>query len=119
MKTFILLHPIGAGGISASIHQKRLTDYDMIRRISRKGSCPDRAATENLFGLLESRLLYIQEFISMEYFRRGLVEYPFDCISGGSRQRERASRLRFTDNKPFGCGMILRIYLSDPWGQIA
>ena len=55
----------------------------------------------------------------MEYFRRGLVEYPFDCISGGSRQRERASRLRFTDNKPFGCGMILRIYLSDPWGQIA
>jgi len=38
--------------------------------MSRKGNCLDNAVIENFFGLLKSELLYLQEFQSMEYFKR-------------------------------------------------
>ena len=34
--------------------------------------------TENIFGLLKSELLYLQEFRSMEHIRQELLEYPDD-----------------------------------------
>ena len=34
--------------------------------------------TENIFGLLKSELLYLQEFQSMEHFKLELLEYPDD-----------------------------------------
>ena len=34
--------------------------------------------TENIFGLLKSELLYLQEFQSMEHIRQELLEYPDD-----------------------------------------
>lgn len=43
--------------------------------MSRKGNCLDNAVIENFFGLLKSELLYLQEFDSMEHFRRELVDY--------------------------------------------
>ena len=47
--------------------------------MNRKGNCPDNAVIENIFGLLKSELLYLQEFRSMKHFKLELVEYPDDC----------------------------------------
>lgn len=35
----------------------------------RKGNCLDNAVIEIFFGLLKSKLLYLQEFESMEHFK--------------------------------------------------
>lgn len=43
--------------------------------MSRKGNCPDNACAENFFGLLKTELLYLQEFMSVEYFISELTEY--------------------------------------------
>ena len=43
--------------------------------MSRKGNCLDNAVVENFFGLLKSELLYLQEFQSMEHFKRELIDY--------------------------------------------
>lgn len=43
--------------------------------MSQKGNCLDNAVMENFFGLLKSELLYIQEFESLEHFKKELVEY--------------------------------------------
>ena len=46
--------------------------------MNRKGNCPDNAVIENIFGLLKSELLYLQEFRSMKHFKLELVEYLDD-----------------------------------------
>ena len=46
--------------------------------MNRKGNCPDNAVIENIFGLLKSELLYLQEFRSVKHFKLELVEYPDD-----------------------------------------
>ena len=43
--------------------------------MSQKGNCLDNAVVENFFGLLKSELLYLQDFQSMEHFKRELIEY--------------------------------------------
>ena len=43
--------------------------------MSCKGNCLDNAVIENFFGLLKSELLYLQEFRSMEHFKRELLDY--------------------------------------------
>ncbi|BAL01423.1 putative transposase [Oscillibacter valericigenes Sjm18-20] len=35
----------------------------------------DNAVIENFFGLLKSKLFYLQEFVSIKHFKRGLVDY--------------------------------------------
>ena len=42
--------------------------------MNRKGNCPDNAVIENIFGLLKSELLYLQEFRSMEHFKQELID---------------------------------------------
>jgi len=56
-------------------YQKKLADYGIIQSMSRKGNCLDNAVIENFFGLLKSELLYLQNFDSMEHFKRELIEY--------------------------------------------
>ena len=56
-------------------YQRKLTEYGIIQSMSRKGNCLDNAVMENFFGLLKSELLYLQEFVSMEHFKRELIEY--------------------------------------------
>lgn len=46
--------------------------------MSRKGNCLYNAVIENFFGLLKSALLYLQEFESMEHFKRELLDYLDD-----------------------------------------
>jgi hypothetical protein len=43
--------------------------------MSRKGNCLDNAVIENFFGTLKSKLLYLQEFESMEHFKKELVSH--------------------------------------------
>ena len=43
--------------------------------MSRKGNCLGNAVMESFFCLLKSELLYLQEFASMEHFKRELIEY--------------------------------------------
>ena len=40
--------------------------------MSRKGNCLDNSVAENFFGLLKSELLYLQDFESIEHFKKEL-----------------------------------------------
>jgi len=52
-----------------------LTDKGIRQSMSRKGNCYDNSVMVNFFGHLKSELLYLQEFESMEHFKRELIEY--------------------------------------------
>lgn len=52
-----------------------LIKHGIIQSMSRKGNCLDNAVIENFFGLLKSELLYLQEFESMEHFKKELEQY--------------------------------------------
>lgn len=41
----------------------------------RKVNCPDNGCHEKLFALLKRKLIYLQNFESVEYFQRKLIEY--------------------------------------------
>lgn len=41
----------------------------------RKGNCLDNGCYEKLFALLKRKLIYLQNFESVEYFQRKLIEY--------------------------------------------
>ena len=41
----------------------------------RKGNCLDNSCVEKFFALLESELLYLQEFESIEQFKKELADY--------------------------------------------
>jgi putative transposase len=56
-------------------YQKMLQDKGVRQSMSRKGNCLDNSIIENFFGLLKSELLYLQDFESLEHFKRELVEY--------------------------------------------
>ena len=43
--------------------------------MSCKGNCLDNSVVENFFGLLKFELLYLQEFKSVEHFKKELIEY--------------------------------------------
>lgn len=52
-----------------------LREKGIRQSMSRKGNCLDNAVMESFFGLLKSELLYLQEFESMEHFKRELLDY--------------------------------------------
>ena len=56
-------------------YQRMLREKGIRQSMSRKGNCLDNAVIENLFGLLKSELLHLQEFQSMEHFKQELIEY--------------------------------------------
>jgi putative transposase len=56
-------------------YQKALKDKDIIQSMSRKGNCLDNAMMENFFGLMKSELLYLQEWDSVEQFKKELIRY--------------------------------------------
>ena len=57
------------------MYQKMLKDKYIIQSMSRKGNCLDNAMMENFFGLMKSELLYVQEWDSIEQFKKELVKY--------------------------------------------
>ena len=56
-------------------YRKMLADNGITQSMSRKGNCYDNAAMESFFGHLKSELLYLQEFESVEHFKRELIHY--------------------------------------------
>ncbi len=56
-------------------YQKALEDRNIIQSMSRKGNCLDNAMMENFFGLMKNELLYLQEWDSIDQFKKALRKY--------------------------------------------
>ena len=56
-------------------YRKLLEENGITQSMSRKGNCYDNAAMESFFGHLKSELLYLQEFESVDHFKRELNAY--------------------------------------------
>jgi len=56
-------------------YQEALRKKGIRQSMSRKGNCYDNSLAENFFGLLKSELLYLQQFESVEHFKKELIEY--------------------------------------------
>ena len=62
-------------------HYQRMFRKKGIRQsMSRRGNCLDNTVMENFFGLLKSKLLYLQKFESVEHFKLELLDY-LDCYN--------------------------------------
>ena len=73
--TNLILHSDQGWQYQHKQYQRLLKEKCIRQSMSRKGNCLDNAVIENFFGLLKSELLYLQEFQSMEHFKRELIEY--------------------------------------------
>lgn len=73
--TNLILHSDQGWQYQHKQYQRMLKAKGIRQSMSRKGNCLDNAVIENFFGLLKSELLYLQEFKSMEHFRKELVDY--------------------------------------------
>ena len=56
-------------------YQKALEERHITQSMSRKGNCLDNAMMENFFGLMKNELLYLQEWDSIDQFKKALREY--------------------------------------------
>ena len=56
-------------------YQKALKNKEIVQSMSRKGNCLDNAMMENFFGLMKSELLYLQQWDSVEQFKKELIRY--------------------------------------------
>ena len=56
-------------------YQRMLNAKGVRQSMSRKGNCLDNAVIENFFGLLKTELLYLQDFESIDHFKRELIDY--------------------------------------------
>jgi putative transposase len=73
--TNLILHSDQGWQYQHKQYQRMLKAKGIRQSMSRKGNCFDNAVIENFFGLLKSELLYLQEFESMEQFKRELIDY--------------------------------------------
>lgn len=72
--TELILHSDQGWHYQHKQYQAMLKEKGMRLSMSRKGNYLDNAVIENFFGPLKSKLLYLQEFQSLEHFKHGLVE---------------------------------------------
>lgn len=56
-------------------YQTELVNQNITQSMSRKGNCLDNAVVENFFGLLKTKLLYLQEFESIKHFCQEVDNY--------------------------------------------
>ena len=73
--TGLLLHSDQGWHYQHKQYRKMLEEKGVKQSMSRKGNCYDNSVMENFFGLLKSELLYLQEFESMDHFKRELITY--------------------------------------------
>ena len=73
--TNLILHSDQGWQYQHKQYQAILKKKKIRQGMSRKGNCLDNAVIENFFGLLKSKLLYLQEFQSMDHFKRELIAY--------------------------------------------
>ncbi len=74
-KETLLLHSDQGWQYQHKHYQRMLQANGIQQSMSNKGNCLDNAVMENFFGLLKSELLYLQEFESLDHFKRELIEY--------------------------------------------
>lgn len=75
--TKLILHSDQGWQYQHKQYQFALEKKGIRQSMSRKGNCLDNSLAENFFGLLKSELLYLQEFDSMEHFKKELVDYIY------------------------------------------
>ena len=73
--TNLILHSDQGWQYQMKQYQYKLEQKGIRQSMSRKGNCLDNSLAENFFGLLKSELLYLQEFNSIEHFKKELIEY--------------------------------------------
>lgn len=73
--TNLVLHSDQGWQYQMKHYQAMLKQKGIIQSMSRKGNCLDNSVMENFFGLLKSELLYLQDFGSLEDFKKELEEY--------------------------------------------
>ena len=73
--TNLVLHSDQGWQYQMKPYQRTLEAIGIRQSMSRKGNCLDNAVIENFFGHLKSELLYLQNFESIEHFKRELLEY--------------------------------------------
>lgn len=71
----LILHSDQGWQYQHKTYQYMLEKKGIQQSMSRKGNCLDNSLAENFFGLLKSELLYLQEFDSIEHFKKELIEY--------------------------------------------
>ena len=73
--TNLILHSDQGWQYQHKQYQRMLVEKGIRQSMSRKGNCLDNAVMENFLGLLKSELFYLQEFESLNHFKRELIEY--------------------------------------------
>lgn len=73
--TDLLLHADQGWHYQHKQYRRMLEAKGIRQSMSRKGNCYDNSVMENFFGYLKSELLYLQDFESMDYFRKELIDY--------------------------------------------
>jgi transposase InsO family protein len=73
--TNLILHSDQGWHYQHKQYQRILKKMGIRQSMSRKGNCLDNAVIENFFGLLKSELLYLQDFESVEHFKKALIDY--------------------------------------------
>jgi putative transposase len=73
--TGLILHSDQGWQYQHKQYQRMLREKGIRQSMSRKGNCLDNAVVESFFGLLKSELLYLQDFDSLDHFRKELSDY--------------------------------------------
>lgn len=73
--TNLILHSDQGWQYQMKQFQRLLRAKGIRQSMSRKGNCLYNAVIENFFGVLKSELLYLEEFESLEHFKRELINY--------------------------------------------
>ena len=73
--TNLILHSDQGWQYQMKPYQRMLNAKGIRQSMSRKGNCLDNAVIENFFGLLKTELLYLQDFESIDHFKRELIDY--------------------------------------------
>jgi len=73
--TSLILHSDQGWQYQMKKYQSMLAGKGVRQSMSRKGNCLDNAVMENFFGHVKSKLLYLQDFESVEHFTSELIDY--------------------------------------------
>ena len=71
----LILHSDQSWHYQHKQYRQILKENGITQSMSRKGNCYDNTAMESFFGHLKSELLYLQEFESVDHFKRELIRY--------------------------------------------
>jgi transposase InsO family protein len=71
----LILHSDQGWHYQHKSYQKALENRHITQSMSRKGNCLDNAMMENFFGLMKNELLYLQEWDSIDQFKKALRSY--------------------------------------------